>query len=136
MAEDYDSIYSENDAVFGAQECALLKKYAEYFPAGARVLDMGVGQGRNALSLGRRGCQVTGIDTSAVAVDTVNRIAREENLPVTALLKDYISYEPERSFDVVLCFGLMQVLDLAGCASLVERLHHWTRPGGALFLTA
>ena len=73
-----------------------------------------MGQGRNALPLARRGCQVTGIDTSQVAVDLVNRLAAEENLPLEAILQDFLTYEPTRSFDVVLCFGLMQMLDLAG----------------------
>ena len=136
MAENYDSDYEKDDALFGAKESHLLRKCAEYLPDGARVLDLGVGQGRNALPLARRGCQVTGIDTSQVAVDTVNRLAAKENLPLEALLQDFRSYEPPRSFDAVLCFGLMQMLDLQGCASLVERLHHWTRPGGALFLVA
>lgn len=136
MAEDYDSVYAENDAVFGSKETHLLNKCAKYIPEGARVLDLGIGQGRNALPLARRGCQVTGIDTSEVSVDMVNRLAAEENLPVTALLQNFMTYEPDRSFEVVLCFGLMQIQDLAGCASLVERLHHWTKPGGTLFLTA
>ena len=136
MFEDYDKAYSDHKNLFGAKEAPLLKQWAERIPAGSRVLDIGVGQGRNALPLGRRGCDVTGIDTSQVAVDTVNAIAAQESLPVTAAVHDFLRYEPDRNFDVVLCFGLMPMLDLGGCASLVERLHHWTRPGGTLFLTA
>jgi tellurite methyltransferase len=136
LAENYDSAYEKDDAVFGSKESHLLKKCADVIPDGSRVLDLGIGQGRNALPLARRGCQVTGIDTSQVSVDTVNRLAAAEDLPVEAILQDFFRYEPDRSFDVVLCFGLMQMLDLQGCASLIERLHHWTRPGGALFLTA
>jgi SAM-dependent methyltransferase len=86
--------------------------------------------------LARQGCQVTGLDTSRVAVDTVNELAAADKLPLEAVRQDFRQYEPPRNFDVVLCFGLMQLLDLQGCASLVERLHHWTRPGGSLFLTA
>lgn len=136
MTENYDSAYENDDALFGANESPLLKKCADSIPEGARILDLGIGQGRNALPLARKGCQVTGIDTSQVAVDTVNRLAAAEELPVEAIVQDFIRYEPDRSFDVVLCFGLMQMLDLQGCASLIERLHHWTRPGGTLFLTA
>ena len=136
MAENYDSAYENDEALFGSKESHLLSKCAEFIPDGARVLDLGIGQGRNALPLARLGCQVTGIDNSQVSVDTVNRLAAAEDLPVEAILQDFIRYEPDRSFDVVLCFGLMQMLDLQGCASLIERLHHWTRPGGALFLTA
>jgi cyclopropane fatty-acyl-phospholipid synthase-like methyltransferase len=136
LAENYDSAYEEDEALFGSNESPLLVKCAEFIPDGAQVLDLGVGQGRNALPLARKGYQVTGIDTSQVAVDTVNRLAAEENLPLEAHLQDFMYYEPEHSFDVVLCFGLMQILDLQGCASLVDRLHHWIRPGGVLFLTA
>lgn len=136
MAEDYDSDYTENEALFGEKESPLLAQCADLIPDGARILDLGVGQGRNALPLARRGCEVTGLDTSQVAIDTVNRLAAEENLPVEGILQDFRTYEPPRSFDAVLCFGLIQTLDLQGCASLVERLHHWTRPGGAMFLTA
>jgi cyclopropane fatty-acyl-phospholipid synthase-like methyltransferase len=136
VIEDYDKAYAENDDLFGATESSLLVEHVDLIPPGCRVLDLGVGQGRNALPLARRGCQVTGIDTSQVAVDFVRAAAEQEDLPLTAILQDFLLYEPDRNFDVVLCFGLMQMLDLAGCASLVERLHHWTRPGGSLFLTA
>jgi len=136
LADNYDKAYEMDDALFGADASHLLKQCADLIPDGCRVLDLGIGQGRNAFGLARRGCQVTGIDTSQVSVDTVNRLAAEEDLPIEAILQDFRTFEPHRSFDVVLCFGLMQMLDLAGCASLVERLHHWTRPGGALFLVA
>jgi tellurite methyltransferase len=136
LTENYDSSYEKDEALFGAKESRLLVKCAELIPDDARVLDLGIGQGRNALPLARRGCHVTGIDTSGVAVDTVNRLAGEENLPLETHLQNFMDYEPDRSFDVVLCFGLMQMLNLQECASLVDRLHHWTRPGGALFLTA
>jgi SAM-dependent methyltransferase len=136
VTENYDSAYEKEAALFGAKESHLLKTYAEIIPDGARVLDLGVGQGRDALPLARAGYEVLGIDTSQVSVDTVNRLAKEEDLPLEAQLHDFMDFEPARSFDVVLCFGLMQMLDLRGCASLVERLHHWTRPGGTLFMTA
>ena len=135
MNDHYDQAYETPD-YFGADPSALLDKFAEHVPEGCRVLDVGVGQGRNALPLARRGCQVLGIDTSQAAVDQVNALAKKEKLPLEARIQDFMAYEPERAFDVVLCFGLMPELDLRGCASLVGRLHHWTRPGGVLFMTA
>lgn len=135
MNEHYDKAYRTPD-YFGAEPSELLEKYAELLPEGCRVLDVGVGQGRNALALARRGCEVLGVDTSRTAVDQVNRLAKKDKLPLEARLQDFMTYEPDRAFDAVLCFGLFPELDLRGCASLVGRLHHWTRPGGVLFLTA
>lgn len=135
MNDRYDKAYETAD-FFGSDPSPLLEKFAEQIPEGSRVLDLGVGQGRHSLPLARRGCDVTGIDTSQVALDQVAAVAKKEKLPLVTLQQDFMTYEPDRNFDVVLCFGLMQELDLRGCASLVGRLHHWTRPGGVLFLTA
>ncbi len=41
MAENYDSAYENDEAVFGSKESHLLKKCAEVIPEGARVLDLG-----------------------------------------------------------------------------------------------
>lgn len=135
MKNPYDEAYQTPD-LFGADPSDLLEKHADLLPEGCRVLDVGVGQGRNALPLARRGCDVLGIDLSQEAVDQVNAAAKKEKLLLEAVHQDFMSYEPERAFDAVMCFGLMPELDLRGCASLVGRLHHWTRPGGTLFLTA
>lgn len=135
MNEHYDKAYRTPD-YFGTEPSELLDRYAEHVPDGCRVLDVGVGQGRNALPLARRGCEVLGLDTSQEAVDQVVALGKKEKLRLTARLQDFMSFEPDRAFDAVLCFGLMPELDLRGCASLVGRLHHWTRPGGILFLTA
>lgn len=135
MNENYDDTYGEADW-FGPEPSNLLGDHADLLPAGARVLDLGVGQGRNALPLARRGCVVTGIDTSAVAVETVARAAAAEDLPVTVELEDFRVYRSEEPFDAVLCFGLLQMLPVTDAALLTARLREWVRPGGHLFLTA
>ncbi len=135
MAEDYDATYKQSD-YFGNESSPLLEKYAEWIPAGARVLDIGAGQGRNTLPLVRRGCEVTALDPSLVALTTIREKIAAENLSAEYVQQDYMSFEPDDVFDVILCFGLMQILRYQECASLVTRLHQWLKPGGTLFLTA
>ena len=50
-------------------------------PAG-KALDMGCGQGRNALFLGLKGFDVTAVDNNPQAVQNVNELARMEGLDV------------------------------------------------------
>ena len=50
MTENYDEIYREQ-AWFGSRESHLLDSHEGCLEPGARVLDVGVGQGRNALPL-------------------------------------------------------------------------------------
>jgi cyclopropane fatty-acyl-phospholipid synthase-like methyltransferase len=134
---NYDQVYGDNPEYFGSEASSLLEKFAQHVPARARILDIGVGQGRNCLPLARRGCQVTGIDNSGVAIETVREQAGKENLSVKLWQGNYLDYEPtEAPFDVVLCFGLLQTLDRSQGASLIHRLRVWIRPGGMVFVTA
>jgi 2-polyprenyl-3-methyl-5-hydroxy-6-metoxy-1,4-benzoquinol methylase len=135
MAEDFDQTYGQ-DAYFGSQESHLLTRYAEFLPPGGRVLDIGIGQGRNALPLARRGLEVVGIDPSGVAVDSVRAAATKEGLSLTAIQTNFQDFQPEVPFDAVLCIGLMQILSQQDGASLIDRLCYWVRPGGVLFFTA
>jgi len=135
MGADYDATYQQAE-YFGAEPSPLLDQYAEWIPESARVLDIGAGQGRNTLPLARRGCRVTALEPSAVARDIIGKSAAAENLTVELVPQGFVDYEPEGVFDVILCFGLMQILRYQECASLVTRLHQWLKTGGTLFLTA
>jgi SAM-dependent methyltransferase len=134
-ANEYDNCYQQ-DAWFGSRESHLLDRYGEILKPGARVLDVGVGQGRNALPLARNGCRVTGLDNSEVAIKTVQEAAGRENLDLVLRQTPFLDFPTTEPFDAVLCFGLLQILSPQDSASLLERIHHWLRPGGTLFMTA
>ncbi len=135
MSEDYDATYKQAD-YFGTEPSKLLTMYDEWIPDGARILDIGAGQGRNSLPLARRGCRVTALDPSAVALETIGKQAATEDLTIDFVQQDFMDFEPTGVYDVILCFGLMQILRYQECASLVTRLHQWLKSGGTLFLTA
>ena len=133
--EGFDAAYRQKD-YFGARESHLLQRYAGDIPPAGRVLDVGMGQGRNALPLARLGHQVTGLDTSELSVHQVRDSAAGENLFLEALHRGFQDFAPSEPFQAVLCFGLLQMLPPDQAASLIERLRHWTAPGGLLFLIA
>ncbi len=135
MSENYDQAYREAD-FFGAEASPLLKRFSGLFEKGSTVLDLGVGQGRNALPPARAGCRVTGIDPSGVAVAGVNELATAEALGLEARQIGFAELDSALEFDFVFCFGLLQMIDPAAGDLLLRRLAGWTRPGGVLFLTA
>lgn len=104
---------------------SLVEKFAEWIPDKARILDIGGTHAVDLKPLAKNGCQVT---TLAAKKDS-------SRAGLTKVTADFMSYEPPRVFDVILCFDLMQTLKYQECASLVTRLHQWLKPGGTLFLT-
>ncbi len=76
----YDQYYKEKD-LFGKPYPGLQKFFKKYEPKG-KVLDLGCGQGRDALFLGALGYNVTGIDLSKVGIDQMNQVAAHKKLPV------------------------------------------------------
>lgn len=67
-----------------------------------RALDLGAGDGRNAIWLARQGWQVTAVDFSPVAVDRASRRAAREGAVVDWQLHDLLEWSPEPgSYDLV-----------------------------------
>jgi SAM-dependent methyltransferase len=73
-------------------------------PPGARFLEVGVGTGRIALPLQRRGCWVAGIDLSAAMMAAYRDKAAAAGLPAPRLLRGDVTRMPlaDDSVDVVI----------------------------------
>jgi hypothetical protein len=133
---DYDQLY-QAASYFGADADPLLTEWIEHIPRGP-VLDLGVGQGRNAWPLLARGVQVVGVDPSAVSIETVSARAAERGLPLETIHGGALDVPvaPVGRFGAVLCFGLLQILPRNEIALLFDRFASWLHPGGLLLLTA
>lgn len=95
-----------------------------------RALDVGMGMGRNALHLARRGWDVTGFDVSAVGVRQARDQARRENLTLTTIV----------AADQEFAFGSSQ-WDLIAIIYAIEkrsihRVRDALRPGGLVVVEA
>ncbi|MEV0936516.1 class I SAM-dependent methyltransferase [Streptomyces phaeochromogenes] len=117
------------------------EQIAGRFPVGQRlrVLDVGMGQGTQALRLARAGHQVTGVeqDSTMIAVARESLAAEPEGIRSRVRLvesdgRDTGVHFLPGSFDVVLCHGVLMYVEepdplLAGLARMLA-------PGGLLSL--
>ncbi len=105
-------------------------------PAGATVLELGVGTGRLALPLTARGLEVTGIDASTAMLTRLHE--RDPDRRVRTVLGDMVDDLPPGPFDVVLIayntfFNLLTTERQAACVTAVaERL----APAGSFVVEA
>jgi SAM-dependent methyltransferase len=82
--EFYDKIYAQGPR-FNPQPNRLLVEAASLRAPG-NALDVGMGQGRNALYLAKKGWQVTGFDVSRVGLEQAREQGRKLRLPLEAVL--------------------------------------------------
>jgi len=133
---DYESEYRAHANFFGVDPEPLLVLRAHLIPGGGRVLDIGVGQGRNALPLARQGLRVTGLDLSESAVEMTRQRARDAGLDLDLWCGDVHDYAPREPFDAVLVLGLLMTLEPSETRRLLVRIASWSRPDALLFVTA
>lgn len=132
----FDQEYRGTADYFGVEPASLLSAQVARLDRTRPVLDVGAGQGRNALYLARRGFMVDAIDVSAVAVETVSRRADEEGLPIRAVVCGFESFVPPVDhYSTVLLLGLIPVLARESVELLRERVWSWTGEGGIVLAT-
>jgi SAM-dependent methyltransferase len=93
-----------------------------------RALDLGMGQGRNAIALATKGWAVTGVDVSGEAIAAASRNADKAGVTVTGVKSDYASFDLGRdAWDLIAMIFAWAPVDEP---AFVERVKASLKPGG------
>lgn len=126
----WDKKYNKKSYIFGKAPAKFLAKNYHFIPKGAKVLDMGMGEGRNAVYLARKNYKVTGIDISSIAVKKARKLAKEFDVRINTIIASLERYPIKKeSFDAIICFYYVD-------RDLHERMVSWLKPGGILIYEA
>lgn len=127
----WDARYVGPDLAFGDGPNAFVAEEAPRFGAGARVLDLGAGEGRNAVFLARRGCEVTALDFATAGLERATAWAAREGLSLDVEAADLTDWAaPEAAYDGVVCtFVHLLASERPAMWAAIERT---LRPGGVL----
>jgi SAM-dependent methyltransferase len=130
----WDERYGSADRLWSGQPNVQLAAQVASLPAG-EALDVGCGEGADAIWLASRGWRVTAVDVSAVALERGARQAVVEDVSdqITWQQRDLLSWAPEPlTFDLVSA----QFMHLPGPAqeTMHTRLAAAVRPGGTLLI--
>ena len=109
--DDWDARYAGQQLVWSAEPNRfLVAEIGDSSPG--RALDLGCGEGRNAIWLAEQGWTVTGVDFSKVALDKARRLAAARHVSVAWELADLNAYTPpDEQFDLVIVMYLHLVAE-------------------------
>ena len=130
----WDERYSESGFAYGDQPNDFLAAHFTEIPPGS-VLDLGCGEGRNAVFLAEQGYEVTAVDQSAAGLQKAEQLADRRGVRIATVQADLgqFTLRPNHWAGVVSIFcHLPPEIRRSLYASLVQGL----RPGGVLLLEA
>lgn len=126
---DWDALYAEKDRIWsGDPNAALVAEMTDLSPGTA--LDIGCGEGADAIWLSQRGWEVTAIDVSSVALDRARNHGEHAGVVVDWQVTSFTGMpSADVRFDLVIAF--YAALPKEGGAAL-SRLLMSVAPGGML----
>ncbi len=102
--------------------------------AGARVLAVADGEGRNGVFLAERGAVVHSVDGSAVAIEKAKRLAQLRSVTLTFEQADLIAWRwPVAAYDAVVAIFIQFVRE-SERPTFFRQLREALKPGGLLLL--
>ncbi|MEY4997032.1 MAG: hypothetical protein RLY59_436 [Actinomycetota bacterium] len=130
----WDQRYAESEMVWSLEPNEFVVEYLSDLPAG-KMLDLGGGEGRNALWFASRGWHVENSDFSAVAVTKFLQRAEREDLLELCTGTTVDATHPESCVTKPVDLAVMAYLQIpaADLAAAIATAAHSLRPGGTFF---
>lgn len=122
----WDKKFANHDYIYGKSPANFLAKNYQFIPKGSTVLDIGMGEGRNAVFLASKGYKVTGIDISSVAIDKSLKLARQAGVRIKTIHQSVDDIKvADNSLDAIICFYYVD-------RNISKKLKRWLKPGGVI----
>jgi SAM-dependent methyltransferase len=93
-----------------------------------RALDIGAGEGSDAIRLALLGYEVDAVEVSSVAAKKIECFAEEAGVKVRVLAADVHDFTPDGSYDVIICNGVLHYVQ--DKRSVIELMQRATWQGG------
>ena len=111
-ATDYEQRYQGEAYYWGIQPSKLCYEILQRKPPirPLRVLDIGCGEGKDAVFLARNGYQVSAFDLADTGLMKARQLADHIGVTVDFFKADLLSFQPEGMYDVIFSSGVFHYL--------------------------
>lgn len=118
------------DSTVIADVTPLYKRFLKYVPAGAHILDLGCGSGRDTKAFLDRGYTVEAIDGSAELCALAS-----EYTGIEVECRDFFTIDCKERYDAIWACASLLHIPSEKLPALFERLRDALRPGGVFYMS-
>ena len=129
----WDERYSTSELIWTGRANQFVEEHLADLTPGTAI-DVGAGEGRNAVWLASRGWTVTAVDFSQVGLDKASALATEHGVTVDTVRADATTWSPDGEVDLVVLSYLQLPIDQQ--QAVLTHAATWLNPGGTLFVIA
>jgi tellurite methyltransferase len=139
MQQSYDDKYAGEAYYWGRAPSTMARRILEFIQPTddfhPLLLDIGCGEGRDAVHFARLGFRVVGLDASERGLEKTRALADEFGVEVETLCADLKAWEPDREYDVIFSTGALQYLPAHVRGGRFAQYKAATAPGGIHILS-
>ncbi|MCR5799313.1 MAG: class I SAM-dependent methyltransferase [Lachnospiraceae bacterium] len=99
-----------------------------------KVLDIGCGEGKDAVYMAEKGYDVTAFDITENGIKKTIKLANDRGVKVNAYVDDINTFETEECFDIIYSTGTVQYLFDENKKNFFEKLDRITNLHGIVYL--
>lgn len=128
----YEERYGTEDYYWGTRPNDLCMELLRrnYPTRPLRLLEIGCGEGRDAVFLAKCGYQVTAFDVTETGIEKARRLADIHRVPVQFFRADLRDFRPEENYDIIYSSGVFHHILPEFRKELMECYLEHTVPGG------
>lgn len=131
----WEKEYRNVDSLWGFKPNGILSQYVGMLPDNGEVLDIGIGEGRNALFFAAQGFVVEGIDISETAVERCLELSKEHNLNVDAKIQDITSFEIEpNKYSLIILSNVLNFFPDNEIKNIIDKVKNGLQKNGLVYI--
>lgn len=132
ISADYEDRYHAEEYYWGLEPNHLCYEIMKLKPSTRpiRVLDIGCGEGKDAIFLAKNGYIVSAFDATDKGIEKGKRLAEKNNVSVDFFKANIEDFRLKENYDIILCTGVMHFVKPEFRNSIFENLKEHTNSHG------
>ncbi|MDE7130404.1 MAG: methyltransferase domain-containing protein [Lachnospiraceae bacterium] len=127
----WEKAYQEYDTIaFSTEPNVTITEFEHLLNDQSKVLEVGCGEGQNAIYLAGKGHHVDAFDLSEYGIAKLKHRCELSNVQVNAFTADLTTYQFEQCYDMITCFGTLHFVDKNEWKKFIKNAKEYTNMGG------